>query len=699
MATSNGVKSCATKLSKAEKKALRKQTKMITCLRRKNGELATVSETPTCHLMIGNGGLMCGVERSQLVTLFEKFGNIQRILMFPGQSFSFISFKAVSESVKAMDTIHGRLLDCPSEFPRPETRFYLSFLVGVPDDVTVEKPVKPDGLILVEDFLNHAEEEELIQALGWVNDGSENGIEGTANKQLRHRRVKHFGFEFLYGTNNVDKSNPLTDGIPSVCDSVVERLQQYVPFKPDQMTVNEYKPGQGIPPHIDTHSAFEDGITSISLGSQVTMEFRHPDGRHLSMVLPRRSLLVMTGESRYLWSHGITPRKYDIVHNTTTSTLKERAYKGEREKEPEVSSQESTSTEGTTLFERQTRISLTLRKIRHSPCKCAFASQCDSQAYDTSAPQVPPSSDVPQSEGEAEKLEKIHVHKVYESIASHFSGTRHSPWPRIADFLQDQPVGSIVADVGCGNGKYLGINDNIFKTGSDRSFNLAAICRERGFAVIVCDILSLPYRSDAFDVSLCIAVLHHLSTAERRLEGLRELVRITRPGGQVLVYVWALEQEVKKVKRSNLKELDFAGINGRESMKHNGKDKEESWKEGEEDEHFPDGKVNIPSKSKYANDHLKSRLCVNANRDLFEQQDLFVPWKYSGQGKQQKNQGKLNEDNNDVAKGQVFHRYYHVFQDGELRDLCNQLDDVLIEKHYYDKGNWCVVLKKTKKTP
>ena len=68
----------------------------------------------------------------------------------------------------------------------------------------------------------------------------------TANKQLRHRRVKHFGFEFLYGTNSVDKSNPLTDGIPSVCDSVVERLLQYVPLKPDQMTVNEYKPGQGV---------------------------------------------------------------------------------------------------------------------------------------------------------------------------------------------------------------------------------------------------------------------------------------------------------------------------------------------------------------------------------------------------------------------------------------------------------------------
>ena len=28
----------------------------------------------------------------------------------------------------------------------------------------------------------------------------------------------------------------------------------------------------GIPPHIDTHSAFEDGIVALSLGSQVRIE-------------------------------------------------------------------------------------------------------------------------------------------------------------------------------------------------------------------------------------------------------------------------------------------------------------------------------------------------------------------------------------------------------------------------------------------
>jgi hypothetical protein len=34
-----------------------------------------------------------------------------------------------------------------------------------------------------------------------------------------------------------------------------------------------------------------------------------------------------------------------------------------------------------------------------------------------------------------------------------------------------------VADVGCGNGKYLGINENIFIIGTDRSENLIEICK------------------------------------------------------------------------------------------------------------------------------------------------------------------------------------------------------------------------------
>lgn len=48
--------------------------------------------------------------------------------------------------------------------------------------------------------------------------------------------------------------------------------------------------------------------------------------------------------------------------------------------------------------------------------------------------------------------------------------------------------------------------------GSDRSFKLTEICRQRGFQAFVADVLSVPLRSESFDVCICIAVIHHLST-------------------------------------------------------------------------------------------------------------------------------------------------------------------------------------------
>ena len=56
---------------------------------------------------------------------------------------------------------------------------------------------------------------------------------------------------------------------------------------------------------------------------------------------------------------------------------------------------------------------------------------------------------------DADKFEDEHVHGVYDAIARHFSHTRYKPWPRVASFLQSLEDGALVADVGCGNGKYL----------------------------------------------------------------------------------------------------------------------------------------------------------------------------------------------------------------------------------------------------
>lgn len=143
-----------------------------------------------------------------------------------------------------------------------------------------------------------------------------------------------------------------------------------------------------------------------------------------------------------------------------------------------------------------------------------------------------------------EQYEQKNVHEVYEQIASHFSSTRYKPWPLIEGFLKGQKDGSVGLDIGCGNGKYLAVNPNIFILGSDRSRNLVDIAaRYQPHSVLVSDILDLPHQTHYFDFAISVAVVHHLSTPERRVEAIRSILETLKAGGRALIYVWALEQE------------------------------------------------------------------------------------------------------------------------------------------------------------
>ena len=101
--------------------------------------------------------------------------------------------------------------------------------------------------------------------------------------------------------------------------------------------------------------------------------------------------------------------------------------------------------------------------------------------------------------------------------------------------------------IGCGNGKNLSVNPQVVKIGLDSCSELLQLAASSGFEVLAADCLSLPLRSNCFDCVICIAVIHHLSTEERRVEALKELVRVLSVGGRLLVYVWAYEQQRKQV--------------------------------------------------------------------------------------------------------------------------------------------------------
>lgn len=152
------------------------------------------------------------------------------------------------------------------------------------------------GLALLEELITEDEERQLLSHI----DASE------WNTSLK-RRTQHYGYEYNYTSKDALKP---TTPIPEWCTFLIDRLDLSV--RPDQMIVNEYNPGQGIAAHIDHPRVFGDTIVSVSLGSPVIMDMTlKRDGLHEEVTLPRRSALILKGDARYKWYHGIAARRSD----------------------------------------------------------------------------------------------------------------------------------------------------------------------------------------------------------------------------------------------------------------------------------------------------------------------------------------------------------------------------------------------------
>lgn len=62
----------------------------------------------------------------------------------------------------------------------------------------------------------------------------------------------------------------------------------------------------------------------------------------------------------------------------------------------------------------------------------------------------------------------------------------------------------------------------------------------------LCDNLELPFRDQSFDAVLSTSVIHHFATVERRISAIRELARILKVGGKIVISVWAFEQKSRR---------------------------------------------------------------------------------------------------------------------------------------------------------
>lgn len=158
------------------------------------------------------------------------------------------------------------------------------------------------GLCYFPGFLSEEEQSAMVRSIddhSWRND--------------LERRVQHYGWRYDYRARTVASEmrlGPLPDWLGRVAHRLYAETGLF-DRAPDQAIVNEYEPGQGIALHVD-RDCFGPAVATVSLGDDWEMKLRPVGGERKDdrlLMLARGSVLVMTGEARFRWMHGIDRRK------------------------------------------------------------------------------------------------------------------------------------------------------------------------------------------------------------------------------------------------------------------------------------------------------------------------------------------------------------------------------------------------------
>ena len=145
-------------------------------------------------------------------------------------------------------------------------------------------------------------------------------------------------------------------------------------------------------------------------------------------------------------------------------------------------------------------------------------------------------------------IEKEKVFDSYSNISNDFDITRIRVWPCVRNFMDSLESYSQVLEIGCGNGKNLLYRKDLNSIGTDFVPNMVSICSSKGISCLQANALQLPFLDNTFDHVISIAVFHHLSTEERRIQAFKEMIRVMKSGGRGLLVVWAYEQQYNNEK-------------------------------------------------------------------------------------------------------------------------------------------------------
>jgi SAM-dependent methyltransferase/uncharacterized protein YbaR (Trm112 family) len=143
----------------------------------------------------------------------------------------------------------------------------------------------------------------------------------------------------------------------------------------------------------------------------------------------------------------------------------------------------------------------------------------------------------------------------YDPVSYHFAKIERS--------LSLEPPSGLVLDAGCGDGIDLAnqaSRDGVEAIGVELSVGgcRTSYARTRHLPrahVVQADLCRLPFADGTFDFAYSYGVLHHLGVPER---GLREVVRVARPGARIAAYLYEDFSERSALLRWSLRAVNMA---------------------------------------------------------------------------------------------------------------------------------------------
>jgi ubiquinone/menaquinone biosynthesis C-methylase UbiE len=139
-------------------------------------------------------------------------------------------------------------------------------------------------------------------------------------------------------------------------------------------------------------------------------------------------------------------------------------------------------------------------------------------------------------------LEK--VKSDYQITADSFDQTRQNLWQEFLGFKKYVKKADKVLDLGCGNGRLSELFDGmeIDYVGIDNSQSLIDKAKNRypNKKFITSDIIDLPFTDGEFDIIFFIATFHHIPSLILRQKVIKEVKRVLKPGGILIMTNWNL---------------------------------------------------------------------------------------------------------------------------------------------------------------